>query len=178
MATSTNDTQSTGTAATGLAGVSPAAASRKRVTQTSRGLLVGGLLTMGTGLGLGAAFAGDGESPAPPTPEMVTETVEETVTLHVETETVTASPAPGEAEPIESVADSEPAPGPVAEVDPDVVYGRHALLNSGDAYSVVQGDSLSSIAVRAGVSLAALISANPNIGDPNLIYTGNIVTIP
>ena len=52
MATSTNDTQSIGTAAAGLAGVSPAAASRKRVTQTARGLLVGGVLVMGTGLGL------------------------------------------------------------------------------------------------------------------------------
>mgnify|MGYP001630180332 CR=1 FL=1 len=176
MATSTNDTQSTGTAATGLAGVSPAAASRKRVTQTSRGLLVGGLLTMGAGLGLGAAFAGDNEAepPVPPAPETVTETV----TLHMETETVTASPEPGEAEPEEPAQDPEPAPGPVADVSPDVVSGRHAYLNSGDTYSVVQGDSLSSIAARAGVSLAALISANPNIPDPNLIYTGNIVTIP
>lgn len=176
MATSTNDTQSTGTAATGLAGVSPAAASRKRVTQTSRGLLVGGLLTMGAGLGLGAAFAGDNEAepPVPPAPETVTETM----TLHVETETVTASPKPDEAQPIEPAQDPEPAPGPVADVNPDVVFGRHALLNSGDAYSVAQGDSLSSIAARAGVSLAALISANPNIVDPNLIYTGNIVTIP
>lgn len=177
MATSTNDTQSTGTAATGLAGVSPAAASRKRVTQTSRGLLVGGLLTMGAGLGLGAAFAGDNDV-EPPAPAPAPETITETMTLHVETETVTASPEPGEAQPIEPVADSEPAPGPVAEVEPDVVTGRHAYLSSGDTYSVVQGDSLASIASRAGVSLAALISANPNIGDPNLIYTGNIVTIP
>lgn len=177
MATSTNDTQSTGTAATGLAGVSPAAASRKRVTQTSRSLLVGGLLTMGAGFGLSVAFAdNDAEPPAPPAPATVTETV----TLHMETETVTASPAPGEAQPSEPAAEPEVEiePSAQAEVATDVVSGRHAYLNSGDSYAVVQGDSLARIAARAGVSLGALIDANPDITDPNLIHTGNIVVIP
>lgn len=173
MATSTNDTQSTGTATTGLAGVSPAAASRKRVTQTSRGLLVGGLLTMGAGFGLSVAFAGndDAEPPAP-------ETVTETLTLHMETETVTASPAPGEAQPSEPAAEPEVEPAPVAQVETDVASGRHAYLSSGDSYSVIEGDSLARIATRAGVSLSALIDANPDITDPNLIHTGNIVVIP
>lgn len=176
MATSTNDTQSTGTATTGLAGVSPAAASRKRVTQTSRGLLVGGLLTMGAGFGLSVAFAGndDAEPPAPPVPETVTETL----TLHMETETVTASPAPGEAQPSEPAAEPEVEPAPVAQVETDVASGRHAYLSSGDSYSVIEGDSLARIATRAGVSLSALIDANPDITDPNLIHTGNIVVIP
>ena len=174
MATSTNDTQSTGTAATGLAGVSPAAASRKRVTQTSRSLLVGGLLTMGAGFGLSVAFAdNDAEPPAP-------ETVTETVTLHMETETVTASPAPGEAQPSEPAAEPEVEiePSAQAQIETDVVSGRHAYLSSGDSYAVVQGDSLARIAQRAGVSLGALIDANPDITDPNLIHTGNIVVIP
>lgn len=174
MATSTNDTQSTGTATTGLAGVSPAAASRKRVTQTSRSLLVGGLLTMGAGFGLSVAFAdNDAEPPAP-------ETVTETVTLHMETETVTASPAPGEAQPSEPAAEPEveTEPSAQAQVETDVASGRHAYLNSGDSYAVVQGDSLARIATRAGVSLSALIDANPDITDPNLIHTGNIVVIP
>ena len=177
MATSTNDTQSTGTAATGLAGVSPAAASRKRVTQTSRSLLVGGLLTMGAGFGLSVAFAdNDAEPPAPPAPETVTETV----TLHMETETVTASPAPGEAQPSEPAAEPEVEAEPSAQeqVATDVTSGRHAYLSSGDSYAVVQGDSLARIAARAGVSLSALIDANPDITDPNLIHTGNIVVIP
>lgn len=177
MATSTNDTQSTGTAATGLAGVSPAAASRKRVTQTSRSLLVGGLLTMGAGFGLSVAFAdNDAEPPAPPAPETVTETV----TLHMETETVTASPAPGEAQPSEPAAEPEVETEPSAQeqVETDVTSGRHAYLSSGDSYAVVQGDSLARIAARAGVSLSALIDANPDITDPNLIHTGNIVVIP
>ena len=167
MATSTNDTQSTGTAAAGLAGVSPAAASRKRVTQTARGLLVGGVLVMGTGLGLSAALAGN-EEPAPaeaPAPERVTETV----TVHVETTTVTAQP--------EAPAAPEPAPEP-APAAPETVTGRHAQLSSGDQYQVEAGDTMATIAQRAGVSLGALINANPGIADPNLIYSGNIISIP
>lgn len=163
MATSTNDTQSTGTAAAGLAGVSPAAASRKRVTQTARGLLVGGVLVMGTGLGLGAALAGDEEpAPAPaPEPERITETV----TVHVETTTVTA----------QSEAPAPPEPAPAAS---GPVTGRHAQLLSGDQYQVESGDTMAKIAQRAGVSLGALINANPGIADPNLIYSGNIISIP
>lgn len=169
MATSTNDTQSTGTAAAGLAGVSPAAASRKRVTQTARGLLVGGVLVMGTGLGLGAALANN-EEPAP-APAAEPERVTETVTMHVETVTVTAQPeAPAVPEPA-----PEPEPAPAA---PSPVAGKHAQLSSGDTYVVERGDTMAKIAQRAGVSLGALINANPGIANPNLIYSGNIVSIP
>jgi len=45
------------------------------------------------------------------------------------------------------------------------------------SYTVQHGDTLSGIAARFGVSLAALEAANPNI-NPNLIYPGDRLVIP
>jgi spore coat assembly protein SafA len=45
-------------------------------------------------------------------------------------------------------------------------------------YTVRKGDTLWGIAKRYGVSLTALIAANPQIKNPNLIYPGDRVTIP
>ena len=45
-------------------------------------------------------------------------------------------------------------------------------------YIVGQGDTLTAIAARFGVGLAALTAANPQITDPNSIFTGQIITIP
>ena len=45
-------------------------------------------------------------------------------------------------------------------------------------YLVKKGDTLWGIAKRHGVSLTALIAANPQIKNPNLIYPGDRVTIP
>lgn len=45
-------------------------------------------------------------------------------------------------------------------------------------YLVRKGDTLWGIAKRYGVSLTALITANPQIKNPNLIYPGNRVNIP
>ena len=47
-----------------------------------------------------------------------------------------------------------------------------------DAYVVKPGDNLSDIARQHGVSLDALIRANPQISNPNLIRPGEEVTIP
>ncbi|MBO9664706.1 phage tail tip lysozyme [Dokdonella sp.] len=49
---------------------------------------------------------------------------------------------------------------------------------AGGSYTVKSGDTLSGIAAQKGVSLAALISANPQIGNPNLIFPGQHVNIP
>lgn len=45
-------------------------------------------------------------------------------------------------------------------------------------YTVQQGDSMFTIAQRFGVSLDALIAANPQIPNPNLIFPGQIVCVP
>ena len=45
-------------------------------------------------------------------------------------------------------------------------------------YTVKKGDTLWGIARRYGVTLTALIAANPQIKNPNLIYPGNRVNIP
>ena len=45
-------------------------------------------------------------------------------------------------------------------------------------YTVKKGDTLWGIAKRYGVALTALIAANPQIKNPNLIYPGNEVRIP
>ncbi|MBN2303189.1 MAG: LysM peptidoglycan-binding domain-containing protein [Anaerolineae bacterium] len=48
---------------------------------------------------------------------------------------------------------------------------------TGGTYTVVAGDTLSRIAARFGTTVAALVQAN-NIVNPNLIYVGQVLTIP
>ena len=56
--------------------------------------------------------------------------------------------------------------------------------NSGNAaanttvYTVVSGDTMWAIAKKYGVTLSALIDANPQVKNPNLIYVGDKLTIP
>jgi LysM repeat protein len=45
------------------------------------------------------------------------------------------------------------------------------------SYTVRSGDTLSQIAASNGMSLDALISANPQIGNPNLIYPGQTIEL-
>ena len=53
------------------------------------------------------------------------------------------------------------------------------IPNTGQEVYIVQPlDSMSKIAVNFGVSLDALIQANPGITDPSLIYTGQRILIP
>ena len=49
---------------------------------------------------------------------------------------------------------------------------------AGSTYTVVSGDSMWKIAVRYKTGISELISANPQIKDPALIYPGNVITIP
>ena len=49
---------------------------------------------------------------------------------------------------------------------------------SADTYTVKQGDTLSTIAKRLGVTLDELLAANPQIKDPNKIGLGDQINIP
>ena len=49
---------------------------------------------------------------------------------------------------------------------------------SANQYRVKSGDTLSEIAQAKGVSLQALIQANPQISNPNLIHPDQMITIP
>lgn len=46
------------------------------------------------------------------------------------------------------------------------------------SHTVVSGDTLWAIARRSGVTLEALLQANPDIKNPNLIHVGDKVVIP
>ena len=70
----------------------------------------------------------------------------------------------GSAAPSGSTSAPSPAPAPSPG-------GSHT-------YTVQTGDTLSAIAQRHGVSLAALEAANPQIGNPNYIYPGETIHLP
>lgn len=56
-----------------------------------------------------------------------------------------------------------------------------ALLSTGASalsHTVVQGDTMWKLAVKYQVGTSEIISANPQISDPNLIYPGQALTIP
>ena len=54
----------------------------------------------------------------------------------------------------------------------------HGGGGGGTVYTVRSGDTMWLIARRFGISLDALIKANPQIKDPNLIFPGQVLTIP
>lgn len=64
--------------------------------------------------------------------------------------------------PVNNPAPTAPAPSPA----------------QGGSYTVRGGDTFSGIAQQHGVSLAALSSANPQIGNINLIHPGQAIRIP
>jgi len=69
------------------------------------------------------------------------------------------------------------APAPQPSQPSDGGTKPPSTSNGGD-YTVKRGDTLSEIAARNGVSLSALIAANPQIKNPNLIYAGQAVHLP
>ncbi len=46
------------------------------------------------------------------------------------------------------------------------------------AHTVVSGDSLWKIAVKYEIGVSEIIAANPQIENPNLIYPGQVITLP
>lgn len=61
-----------------------------------------------------------------------------------------------------------------------VLVAATALSAAGEtvSYTVVRGDSLWKIAVRYEVGLSEIIAANPQIANPDLIYPGDVITVP
>jgi LysM repeat protein len=43
---------------------------------------------------------------------------------------------------------------------------------------VKSGDSLTGIAAKFGITLAALKKANPEVTDPSLLHVGDVIRIP
>lgn len=72
-----------------------------------------------------------------------------------------------------SSAPSGVSPSPSPAPSPAPPGGGH-----GGSYTVQAGDTMSAIAQRQGVSLAALEAANPQISHPNYIYPGETVYLP
>ncbi|MDA8335822.1 MAG: LysM domain-containing protein [Peptococcaceae bacterium] len=71
--------------------------------------------------------------------------------------------------------------------DPNTIYpGQTVYVPAGGGhhappshfYVVQKGDTMSSIADRYGLSVDALIKANPQIKDPDTIYPGQVIYIP
>jgi len=69
--------------------------------------------------------------------------------------------------------DSETPPAPVS-INCDLYPG----VDNGDTYIVGACDWLTKIANSLGVSYSALLAANPQIQDPNLIYPGQVLNMP
>ena len=77
--------------------------------------------------------------------------------------------------PVPSAVTPIPAPMP-APVSP-IIPAPGPCFN-GTLYTVRPGDTLFEIARANNISLTALIGANPQIPDPNLIYPGQVICIP
>jgi LysM repeat protein len=63
-----------------------------------------------------------------------------------------------------------PTPGTVPPVTPPPAGGQ--------SYTVQKGDTMKKIAERLGISLDALVKANPQVTNINLIYVGQQLTVP
>ncbi len=56
--------------------------------------------------------------------------------------------------------------------------GSLTFANAASAYTVVSGDTMWKIAVKYKVGVSEIISANPQIKNPDLIYPGQVLQIP
>ena len=59
-----------------------------------------------------------------------------------------------------------------------LIFSCASISYADTVYTVVKGDSMWKIAVKYEVGLSEIISANPHIKNPALIYPGDKLTIP
>lgn len=59
-----------------------------------------------------------------------------------------------------------------------LLWTTNAFAASAVTYKVVSGDSMWKIAVKYQVGVSEIISANPQVKNPNLIYPGQVLNIP
>ena len=77
------------------------------------------------------------------------------------------------------VAALPPEAAEFAEMDIDCgVEDAPEGIDLGETYIVAPCEFMGLIAARTGVTLEALIAANPDIGDPNLIMPGQVINLP
>jgi LysM repeat protein len=88
--------------------------------------------------------------------------------------------------PVTMSGGEQAAAAPATELEQQVVVpmvasgGETALAQpqAATVYTVRQGDTLRKIAARFGVTIAAILRANPQITNPDRIYIGQRITIP
>jgi LysM repeat protein len=66
----------------------------------------------------------------------------------------------------------------IAWVQPAVAQTSLEASSCGDRYTVVKGDTLFKISLRCGTTVNALMRANPQIKQRNLIYPGQVLLLP
>lgn len=94
-----------------------------------------------------------------------------------------ADAASADAAPVaetEAAQAKQAAPAPAAEAGAALAGGAGGAIQplAATVYTVRQGDTLARIAARFGVSVAAILQANPQITNPDRIYIGQRITIP
>lgn len=68
--------------------------------------------------------------------------------------------------------------GQVLYIPTGYSYAPVYPLSSGGTYVVQWGDTLGIIAARMGVSYSDILTVNPQIWNPSLIYSGQVINLP
>jgi hypothetical protein len=122
-------------------------------------------------------------APAPPspTPAEATSTEPSGLTSATpgetmpETTTPTITP-PSATEAASAPAATSPTPTPTLQATPECVGPTG--IDQGEVWIVGECDTLHRISQLTGIPFAALVAANPQIPDPNIIFPGQVINLP